>query len=225
MARQLILDLPFRPALEREDFLVSSANAQAAALIDAWPQWPSSALVLVGPAGSGKTHLGEVWRLRSAAQRHGPGLELPASGEAFAWLIEDMPGAMAETPLFHLLNLAREHGGHVLMTSRSAPAAWNIALPDLASRLKAATVVEIGAPDDALLRAVLLKHFADRQLAIDESIIGYLLARMPRSLEAARSLVAAIDREALEARAEVTRPLVSQILKRIVEPELPAGDA
>lgn len=199
MARQLVLELPHRPALGREDFLVSEANAEAAALIDSWPDWPSPAAILIGPAGSGKTHLSEVWRLKT--------------GTAFARLIEDMPGAIEEAALFHLLNRARAEGGTVLMTSRTAPEQWNLALPDLASRLKAASVVSIGAPDDALLRAVLVKHFADRQLMIDDGLLSYLLTRMPRSLAAARAIVAEIDRAALETRAEITKPLVAQVLR------------
>jgi chromosomal replication initiation ATPase DnaA len=223
VARQLLLELPHRPALGREDFLVSDANAAAAALIDAWPNWPSPTTVLVGPAGSGKTHLSEVWRLKSGAERHDAIAKLPTEGEAFARLIENMPNTIDDATLFHLINLAREQGGSILMTSRTSPATWNIALPDLASRLKAASVVAIGTPDDTLLRAVLVKHFADRQLAIDDSLIGYLAARMPRSLAAARTIVAEIDRAALETRAEITKPFVAAVLKQLSEPKLFGG--
>jgi chromosomal replication initiation ATPase DnaA len=220
MARQLALDLPHRPALGREDFLVSEANAEAAALIDAWPNWPSHAAVLIGPAGSGKTHLSEVWRLKSDATPHTGNNALPHASEAFARLVEDMPGAINDTALFHLLNLAREQGGHVLITSRTSPGSWNVVLPDLASRLQAATVVHIGPPDDALLRAVIVKQFADRQLAIEDSLVSYILARMPRSLAAARAIVMEIDHSALESRAEVTKPFVSDVLRRFSEPEI-----
>jgi chromosomal replication initiation ATPase DnaA len=218
VARQLILDLPHRAALGRDDFLVSEANAEAAALIDAWPRWPSPAVVLIGPPGSGKTHLAEVWRLKSGARSFGG--DLPAENAPFAFVIEDMPGVIKDTALFHLLNLAREQNGYLLITSRTAPTAWNLVLPDLASRLSAATSVQIGAPDDTLLRAVLVKHFADRQLAIDETLVGYLLARMPRSLDAARAIVAEIDRKSLEDRARITRALLAGILKEIAEPDM-----
>lgn len=218
MARQLVLDLPHRAALGRDDFLVSEANAEAAALIDAWPRWPSPAAVLIGPPGSGKTHLAEVWRLKSVARIFTG--ELPAETVPFAFVIEDMPGAIADTALFHLLNLAREQNGHLLITSRTAPTAWKLVLPDLASRLSAQTSVRIGVPDDTLLRAVLVKHFADRQLAIDEALVGYLLARMPRSLDAARAIVTEIDRKSLEDRARITRALLAQILEEIAEPDM-----
>jgi chromosomal replication initiation ATPase DnaA len=220
MAHQLALDLPHWPALGREDFLVSEANAAAAALIDAWPNWPSHAAVLIGPAGSGKTHLSEVWRLKSDATPHTGNSALPHASESFARLVEDMPGAINDTALFHLLNLAREQGGHVLITSRTSPGSWNVVLPDLASRLQAATVIHIGPPDDALLRAVVVKQFADRQLAIDDSLVSYILARMPRSLAAARAIVMEIDQSALERHAEVTKPFVSDILRRFSEPEI-----
>jgi chromosomal replication initiation ATPase DnaA len=219
VARQLILDLLHRAALGRDDFLVSESNAEAAALIDAWPRWPSPVAVLVGPPGSGKTHLAEVWRLKSGAKIFAANDPMPPDDRSFAHLIEDMPGAVPDTELFHLLNLARQQDGHVLITSRAPPEAWRLVLPDLASRLSAATVTRIGLPDDALLRAVLVKHCADRQLAVDEALIGYILARMPRSHEAVRAVVAGIDRKSLEDRSRITQSLIAAVLKDVSEPD------
>ncbi len=224
-ARQLVLDLAVRPALSREDFFVSPANAAAVALVDQWPHWPAHVAVIVGPPGSGKSHLVEVWRQASGAGRLSaaaltaeavPGLL--ASG---ALALEDVDhGPLDQTALFHALNLARQQAGHVLLTATSHPGAWPVTLPDLATRLKLAPVVEIAPPDDALLRAVLVKHFTDRQIAVDEGVIAYLLTRMPRSMAAARALVAEIDRRALEERAEVTRPFVARVLAAFDSPDL-----
>jgi chromosomal replication initiation ATPase DnaA len=212
--RQLAFDLALRPALGREDFLVAPSNAKAVALIDAWPKWPGSTLLVLGQPGSGKTHLAEVWRALSGAARiEGRDLDetqvpvLLASGGA---AVEDIPESDAgERALFHLLNLAREQKGHALITSRDPP---QVRLPDLQSRLKAAPVVHLGLPDDELLRGVLVKLFADRQIAVDESVIAYLVLRMPRSLEAAREFVAEVDRRALEEKADVTRAFVAKVL-------------
>ena len=226
--RQLILDLPHRPALGREDFLVSRSNAEAVAFIDRWPSWPVRTLALAGPPGSGKTHLAEVWRRMSNAETiaadrlceaHVP--PLLAKG---ALVVEDAPGlGLDERALFHLLNLAREQGAYLLLTSRESPTGWKLTLPDLTSRLKAIPAAALGPPDDDLLRSVLVKLFADRQIAVDEAVVSYLVARIPRALGAADSLVAEIDRRALEEKAEVTRMFVGRVLAGLEELRL-SGD-
>ncbi len=224
-ARQLALALPHRTALGREDFLVSPSNEAAVALIDRWPDWPSHAVLLVGPGGSGKSHLVEVWRQMSGARRIDAGAisaaNVPDLLETGALAIEDAPGQhLDERGLFHLFNLAREKGAQLLITAAAHPASWGLALPDLVSRLRAAPAVELGPPDDVLLRGVLVKLFADRQLAVGEPLVSFLLTRIPRSLDAARLLVAEIDRRALEERAEVTRPFAARVLATFTAPGL-----
>lgn len=224
-ARQLVLDLPHRTALGRDDFLVSESNAAAVAMVDQWPNWPFKAVILVGPAGSGKSHLVEVWREKSRAGRIAARdlteRAVPALLASGALALEDPPGpGVDEKALFHLLNLASQQDARLLITSNRHPPQWQIKLPDLLSRLKALPAVEIGAPSDDLLRGVLVKLFADRQLAVEESVISYLLVRMPRSLEAARNLVAGIDRQALEEKVEVTRGLAARVLNSLDAPEL-----
>jgi chromosomal replication initiation ATPase DnaA len=223
--RQLILDLPHRASLAREDFLVAPSNANAVALIDVWPNWPQHAAILVGPAGSGKSHLVEVWRQKSGAmlrQANQLGVEdVPMLVSNGALAVEDAgAGAIDERAFFHLLNFIREQKAFLLITSRDPPATWDIGLPDLGSRLQAIPVVELGPPDDILLRGVIVKLFADHQIAIDETLVSYLLARMPRSLGAARRLVAAIDRMAMEEKAEVTRPFLARVLSQFNAPGL-----
>ncbi len=223
--RQLVLDLPHRAARGREDFLVSPANAAAVEMIDGWRNWPSHAAVLVGPPGSGKTHLVEVWRQASgagvvaaAALHEGAIPELMA---ASALAVEDAPGdQLNERAMFHLLNYARQQGGKVLFTSTALPAAWNVALPDLLSRLRSLPVASLGVPDDALLRGVLVKLFNDRQLAVEEAVLSYLLPRMPRSLDAARLIVARLDAAALASKAEITRPFAARELAEMLSPQL-----
>lgn len=222
--RQLVLELPHRQALGRDDFLVTASNTAAVALIDHWPDWPAHAAMIVGPPGSGKSHLVEVWRQRSKAARVQAAdvrvettPELLLSGAA---AIEDAAPPLNERGLFHLLNLARQQDSSVLLTAETRPEHWKIALPDLLSRLKAIPVLEILPPDDALLRGVLVKLFFDRQIAAAEATISFMLARMPRSLGAARLLVAEVDRRALEERAEVTRPFVAKVMEDFSDPGL-----
>jgi chromosomal replication initiation ATPase DnaA len=227
--RQLAFDLPHRPATGRDDFLVTSSNAKAVALIDLWPNWPSNTLILLGPPGSGKSHLAAVWHEMTGALLARPSDiredQVPQLLERSALVIEDAPGeALEETAFFHVLNLAREQKAHVLITALAPPPVWGVALPDLLSRLKAAPIVQLGAPDDVLLRGVLVKLFADRQIGVDEALVSYLLSRMPRELATARSLVAEIDRRALEERAEVTRNFVGKVLGDIVAPGLFTGE-
>jgi chromosomal replication initiation ATPase DnaA len=222
--RQLVLELPHRQALGRDDFLVTGSNSAAVALIDHWPDWPAHAAMIVGPPGSGKSHLVEVWRQRSKAARvQASDVRVEAAPELLlsgAAAIEDAGPLLDERGLFHLLNLARQQDSSVLLTTQTRPEHWKIALPDLLSRLKAIPVLEILPPDDALLRGVLVKLFFDRQIAAAESTISFMLARMPRSLGAARLLVAEIDRRALEERAEVTRPFVAKVMSDFSAPGL-----
>ncbi len=227
MSEQLVFDLPHRPALEADDFLVSDCNAAAVRLIDDWPRWPAPIHALVGPEGSGKTHLANVWRLKTGARPLGeddlarPGV-LDLSGLR-AVLLEDLDQIRwDEKTLFHLINLCAEAGVSALMTARTPPAHWSAALPDLASRLRSLPVVSIGAPDDALLKAVLLKQFVDRQLDVTPPVIAFLAARMERSMQGARRLVVALDRAALARGGRITRPLAAQVLEETTLP--PEGD-
>ncbi len=225
MARQLTLDLALRPALGRDDFLVAPSNRAAVALVDQWPNWPAHAAIILGAPGSGKSHLAHVWQGRAQARVTALAAltietvpEILATG---AVVLEDAAeGQVPETALFHLLNLAKANNGHVLLTATAAPQSWGIALPDLRSRLIAIPAVTIAQPDDALLRGVLVKLFADRQISIDEPLVSFLVTRMPRSLDFAREIVARIDEAALEQGAEVTRHFVSRILQDHLEPGL-----
>lgn len=223
MSRQLVLDLPLRTALGRDDFLVTPSNAAAVALIDRYPDWPHYGAVLVGDRGSGKSHLLEVWRQSSGA-RLASAAELGSEPpdqllETGALAIDEAPGvALDERALFHLLNVARQSGGHVLIASGVDPAHWKVQLPDLASRLRALPVARLDPPDDALLRGVLVKHFADRQIAVEEPVISYLMLRMPRSLEAARAVVSELDALALAEKSAVTRGLAARVLQHMSDP-------
>ncbi len=225
MGKQLVLDLPLRPAMGRDDFLVAPSNAAAVALIDQWPRWPSYGAILLGPRGSGKSHLATVWQQRAGAQIiEASALReegVPAALSSKALVIENLSTPpLDEAALFHLLNLARGEGASVLFTTIQPVAALALEVPDLVSRLSALPVAAIAPPDDSLLRGVLVKHFSDRQIAVDEALVSYLLARMPRSLDMARQVVAAIDAAALEQKTEVTRAFAGKVLARLIQPEL-----
>jgi chromosomal replication initiation ATPase DnaA len=221
---QLAFDLPHRAALGAEDFLVSDCNLAAVKLIDAWPAWQDQVQLLTGPAASGKTHLVRVWQGRSGAQTLDPahlGIALLDSlPEGTAIVVEDADRAgYDEKTLFHLLNLAREKRLFVLLTARSSANRWGTALPDLASRLSAVPVTEIGVPDEALLRTVMLKHFTDRQLDIDPKVLEFLALRIDRSLEAAARAVEAVDRAALASGRKISRQLVTEALQGTPPPD------
>jgi chromosomal replication initiation ATPase DnaA len=214
---QLVFDLPQRPALGAQDFLVSASNQAAAAMIDHWPHWSDHAVLVLAPARAGKTHLANVWRLKSgAAALIGARLsEADVARAGRAILVEDLhAGIGSERALFHLLNLARESGGSMLLTSRLAPGALSVALPDLRSRLRALPLVEIAPPDPALLRAVLVKHFADRQLSVEPHVVAHLVLHMEQSMAAAAAIVAELDRAAMATHRRITRSLAGEILAR-----------
>lgn len=217
--RQLTLDLPHRAATGAGDFLVSGSNAAAVELIDRWPDWPQPGALLAGPAACGKSHLAAVWQGRTGAPLFAAGTLDDATVTQFqadgvrALVVEDIDRGIAdERILFHLLNHGRETGRTVLLTSRRAPGDLEIALPDLRSRLRALAIITIEDPDDALLGAVLVKLFADRQLAVEPPVIGYLLRHLDRSFEAARATVAAIDGLALARQRKVTRAIAAEAL-------------
>jgi chromosomal replication initiation ATPase DnaA len=215
-ARQLALALDHAESFAREDFLTAPSNAAALAMIERWPDWPDRSMALTGPEGAGKSHLAAIWAERAGARTiAGWALDderLPAALATGALVVEDLaPQCFDERALFHLLNLAREHGASLLLTARSAPAGWSFAVPDLESRLRALPVIAVKSPDDELLRAVIVKLCADRQLAIDEALVRYVANRIERSVAAARATVIELDREALRRRRPVTRALAAEL--------------
>jgi len=217
-ARQLALDWPHVASFAREDFLAAPENAEALRLIDGWPRCASSTMLLIGPKGSGKSHLASIWAgIAQARAVRGDGLKGAdlvdlASGPAL--LIDDVDlvdGAEAE--LFHLLNLLKENGAGALMTASRAADAWGLRTPDLLSRLRLAPIVRLGEPDLELMRAVLFKLFSDRQLAVEPAVVAYIALRLERSLDAARAVVEALDAEALARKKPVTRALAAEVLR------------
>ena len=214
--RQLALALCHAENFAREDFLSGPSNAVALALVDAWPDWSHRTVMLTGPEGSGKSHLAAMWAqaagARLIAARAVEEANVPAALATGALVVEDVAaGSFEEKALFHLLNLAREQDAFVMLTARTPPATFAIA--DLTSRLKALPVVAIAPPDDGLLRAVLLKLFSDRQLAVDEALLGYVGTRIERSFAAARAVVALLDAEAMRRKRPLTRALAAEILR------------
>ena len=215
--RQLALALDHAESYAREDFLSGASNEAALALIESWPDWPARAVALVGPEGSGKTHLATIWAATAGARvisgRHLGETDLPGALATGALVVEDAAAVTDERALFHLINLAREEGAFLLFTARSAPTLWLASLPDLVSRLRALPVVALDQPDDGLLRGVLLKVTADRQLSLDDSVVRYLLTRIERSPAAARAAVIALDKEALRQGRAPSRALAAEMFR------------
>ena len=218
--RQLALALGHRESFDRADFLLGPGNETALSLIDRWPDWPSQAIILTGPEGAGKSHLAAMWAHavggRIISSRAIDAAAVPRALSTGALVIEDAGcGGLDEAALFHLLNLAKEERAYVLITARCAPAGWAplIALCDLASRLRAMPVATLAPPDDVMLGALLVKLFADRQLAVDAALIAYLVKRIERSFAAARAAIALLDHAALRLKRPVNRALASEILR------------
>ena len=217
---QLAFGFEQRPALSGADFLVTTANRDAVAWLDAWPNWPAPVLIIYGPAGSGKSHLGQVFRARAAAREIDPAT---LGGDGFADLLNGTGDCLIDNAdrvknpeaLLHLYNAVAARGGHILMTARHAPAAWQITLLDLRSRLLSAPAAALGRPDDELIKAVLSKLFSDRQVRVDVDVVEFLARRMERSLTEAQRLVAAIDAAALSAHRDVTVPFVREIMHNL----------
>ncbi len=216
--RQLTLDWPHQPSFAAEDFLPAPSNRDALAAIDRWPDWSSRMLLLVGPEGSGKSHLAALWARKAAAiavsgERLGKA-EIAACAERPAILVEDADRiGEAEERLFHIVNAALQSDRWMLMTGRAAPDLWYLQTPDLLSRLRLAPIVRLGAPDLELTEAVLFKLFSDRQLTVEPRVVAYIAPRIERSLAAARAIVAALDAEALSRGRRVTRAMAAEFLR------------
>lgn len=220
---QIPLGLRHPAAYGRDDLVMSDSIAAALRLVDSWPHWPSPLAGLVGPASSGKSHLAAIWKQRAVARIVAvadlPGLDIEAAATRPV-LIEDIgENPFDEIALFHLLNALREQRGTLLFTSRRAPGHWQTGLADLRSRLRAATVAQIFAPDDEMLRRIIVKLFSDRQLAVERPVVDFMVARMERSFEAARLLVDAIDNAALVRKMRITRRLAGEVLAAMEQRE------
>ncbi|MDB5652707.1 MAG: chromosomal replication initiator DnaA [Tardiphaga sp.] len=216
--RQLAFALPHAESLSRDNFLEGPANAEALGLVERWPDWPNRVMLLVGPEGSGKSHLAAIWAelagARSTMAHALTAAAVPGALATGALVVEDLnAGSFDERALFHLLNLAREDEAYVLITARVAPVALPIELRDLRSRLRAVPVVQLLPPDDQLFRALIVKFCADRQMSIDESVVSYLASRIERSFAAARQAVEMLDAEALRLGRPVTRALAAELLR------------
>ncbi|MDK4703097.1 DnaA regulatory inactivator HdaA [Rhizobium sp. CNPSo 4062] len=217
-AEQLPLAFTHDPANGRDDLLVADPLSAAVRIVDAWPHWPSPVVILAGPVGSGKSHLASIWTERCGAVHIHPvaGSDAAVAAANGPVIFEDVDRlGFDDTELFHVINSVRENGTSLLMTSRLWPMSWPVTLPDLRSRLKAATVVEIGEPDEELLSQVIVKLFADRQLYIDDKLVLYIVNRMERSLNAAQLIVDRLDRLALARGTRITRLLAAEVLNEL----------
>ena len=216
--RQLAFALPHAESLTRDNFLEGPANTAGLALVDSWPDWPNRIMLLVGPEGSGKSHLAAIWAeqagARSASAHTLTAAAVPGALATGALVLEDLRSSdFDERALFHLMNLAREEAASVLITAREPPSALPVELRDLRSRLRAVPIVSLLPPDDQLFRALIVKFCADRQLAVDETVVSYLSTRIERSFAAARQAVELLDTEALRLGRPVTRALAAELLR------------
>jgi len=222
LAEQLTFDLPSEPALGRGDFFISPSNAVAVDIVQTWHDWPQGKLILVGPHGSGKTHLAHVWAGLTGAQiveagsladqKIGDLAEGPVAVENAERIAGNRP---AEEALFHLHNLALANAAPLLITATQPAARWGLCLPDLASRMQGSAMATLDAPDDTLLSAVLVKLFADRQVGIEPNLVAYLVSRMDRSFEGAGRIVDALDKAALSRQRKLTRVLAGEVLDKL----------
>jgi chromosomal replication initiation ATPase DnaA len=218
--RQLALALDHAESYAREDFLSGPCNGSALALIDSWPDWPARAIALVGPEGSGKTHLATIWAAAAGARvtsaRSLIEADLPGALATGALVVEDAGAAGDGRTLFHLINLVREEGAFLLFTARTVPSTWPVTIPDVVSRLRALPVVTLQAPDDAVLHGLIVKLASDRQLTLDDSVVRYLSSHIERSFAAARAAVIALDKEALRQGRPPSRALAAEMFRDAV---------
>lgn len=214
---QLPLGLPLEARLGIDDLVVSHVNRDAVTFLESWPDWPVQIVILAGPVGVGKSHLASIWANKAKAVSLPPSGDLTPQSQSNAnVVVEDIGlGNFNETALFHLINSVRAHNGSLLLTSRTWPGNWGMQLPDLTSRMKLARLIELNEPDDQLLRGVMTKLFADRQLEVDGPVIDYMVMRMERSLACAQDLVTKLDTISMAQKRAITKPLAAQALRQL----------
>lgn len=221
---QLLLDLVPDPRLGRADFMESPSNTDALAAIDRWADWPDGRMLVTAPQGAGRTHLAAIWAAeRGVPLMRGATFARPDTAPAYALDDADLVAGdpAAEEALFHLINRAHADGAPLLLTARDMPGTWGIVLPDLDSRLRACPVTRMDRPDDHLLTMALVKLCDDRQLALDEYVLRFVVTRMDRSLSAAARLVAALDQVAVNQKKRVSRPMAARVLAQMSPAECP----
>lgn len=224
MPRQLRLDLQREPELSRDSFIVSAANRDAVTLLDEAGRWHGSVLALVGPPGSGKTHLATAWAAQHRAMVFDPRRPAPAqlaraTGRPVLWDDAHRADGGEET-LFHLINIAAARQGPLLLTGVAPPADWPASLPDLRSRLNALSVAQLAEPDETVMTGLLQKFFRERNILPGDDLLPYLLLRMERSAVAAQALVANLDTLA----GEEGRPITRALARRVLEPQFAGFD-
>lgn len=217
MARQLRLEFRRQTLFRREDFIISPTNTPAVQALDAWPNWHAGCLALVGPAGSGKSHLARAWARRAHAVVLAAGGDKPMDvgdmQDGRPLLIENADEGAPDELLFHLINRAGAEGCSLLLTARTPPSTWTAQLPDLRSRLNALTVALLPEPDDEVLEGVLRKLFRDRNIRPSDELVSYLIKRIERSAPFARRIVDRLDELADAEQKPVSRALARQILE------------
>ncbi|PHZ86111.1 HdaA/DnaA family protein [Paremcibacter congregatus] len=226
-AVQIPFNIPVREAFNAEDYLVTASNVEAVNWIDRWPDWRGvHCTILYGTRGCGKTHLSHVWQQKTGA-KYGDLTQITTADldqMPACLVLEDVDGLLTDIEqqemLFHLYNWQKEKGGSLLLTAAQHPKHWSLSLPDLQSRMLAAISIEIGAPDDELLAAVIVKQFTDRQITVPQEVVNYLMLRIERSFAAARDIVSRIDTLALSRQRKITVPLVRNLLDDLPENEV-----
>ena len=228
---QLVLDLPHTDGDSLTDFMPAPSNREALDAVLGWPAWPGAVCVLIGPVACGKSHLAKIWARRAGAvilrgsELWEPAEPLRRVQTATACVVDDADETAQEVQLFHLWNRVVECRGSLVLTGRSPVAGWDVRLPDLRSRLLTAWPVRIGAPDDELLSALLVKQLSDRQIRADHDVVAFLTRRIERSFSAARAVVRALDRASLRARRPITMPLARAVLDELALERASEGGA
>lgn len=193
---QIPLDLTPKPDFTFDSFIEAPSNAGAFNIVRAWPAWPAPAMMLIGPEGTGKTHLGEAWRAVSNG------------------VFLDDADTRTDGDLFGMINRAlRGEIPGLLLASGVPPTDWGVRLPDLTSRLGAMPVMQLHEPDDDSLHPITRALFEQQGRAVGRDVIDYLLKYTDRSVPALRATIRLIDEAASSAKADVTKAFAAKLLR------------
>ena len=201
---------------KKENFFVSTSNLEAFEILNSWPKWIKKFINLYGEKYSGKSHLAKIFELKSTclniSEKNFTEEILIKFKTKQSLIIEDYQNNISENLLYSLINIVEQENKYLLITSEKPINEFNYKLNDLVSRLNNFLYIKLGAPDDELIYALIVKNFSDRQITIDKKLIDYIIKRIDRSYESIFIFISKVDQLSLQK----GKPINLEVIKKVL---------
>ena len=213
---QLLLNFNFKKSFNDHDYYVSDSNYFAFNIIDKWPKWEKKILNISGEKFSGKTHLANIFKLKSSALFLN---EKEISNDVFkkiklfeSIIIDNFSNKIDENLTYSIFNLVDQDSKYLLINSETPLSEINFKLPDLISRSRNSLQAKINPPDDELIFAIILKNFSDRQIKLEKQIIEFIVNRIDRSYSKISEFIYKVDELSLKKKKPINLKTIKEIL-------------